>query len=407
MYWDYILYYPVIFLKKYTSTRIACYNGYIVQAAINNLLPLFYAIIQRDFQITVERLGALTAVNFITQFVVDLLAVRYADRIGWRRCICASHVLAVAGFVMLAFLPGIIDPYTAVVLSVIVYASGSAVIEVMVSPIIDALPSSDKGGQMALLHSFYCWGQLGVVLLSTLALSLFGEEIWTVLPLAWALVPAVNFFLFIKVPLVIPERDESERAGKGRVKRLFSLRIFCLFMLLMLCAGAAEQAMSQWASYFAESALGVTKLAGDLLGVCMFAFFMGLGRVLFFFVGRRVTCSAAVMFCSALCVICYCTAGFSVNAYVSLAACALTGLSVSLMWPCVFSLAAERIKDGGTAMFALLAVCGDIGCAAGPALLGLLAGSFGLKSSLPAIAVFPLFMLCALFIMNKTEKRRS
>ena len=158
MYWDHILYYPVIFLKKYTSTRIACYNGYIVQAAINNLLPLFYAIIQRDFQITVERLGALTAVNFITQFVVDLLAVRYADRIGWRRCICASHVLAVAGFVMLAFLPGIIDPYTAVVLSVIVYASGSAVIEVMVSPIIDALPSSDKGGQMALLHSFYCWG---------------------------------------------------------------------------------------------------------------------------------------------------------------------------------------------------------------------------------------------------------
>ena len=213
----------LFFVKPYASTRVACYNGLIVQAAINNLLPLFYVILQRDFNVSVERLGMLTAVNFITQLIVDLFAAVFVDRLGWRRCICLSHIFAVGGFVMLSFLPGVIDPYTAVVLSVIVYASGSALIEVMVSPMIEALPSEDKGGQMALLHSFYCWGQLLVVLLSTGALALFGEWIWRYLPLFWAVVPLLNFFLFLKTPLVIPEQEKENRL---RTALCFPVRYF-------------------------------------------------------------------------------------------------------------------------------------------------------------------------------------
>lgn len=287
---------------------MACYNGLIVQAAINNLLPLFYVILQRDFNVSVERLGMLTAVNFITQLVVDLFAAVFVDRLGWRRCICLSHIFAVGGFVMLSFLPGVIDPYMAVVLSVIVYASGSALIEVMVSPMIEALPSGDKGGQMALLHSFYCWGQLLVVLLSTGALALFGEWIWKYLPLFWTVVPLLNFFLFLKTPLVIPEQEKENRL-RTALCTLFSSPVFYLMLLMMLCAGACELAMAQWASYFAEAALGTTKLLGDLLGPCMFALFMGAGRLSYSLARRKPRPLQAVALCGGLCIICYAVAG--------------------------------------------------------------------------------------------------
>lgn len=384
----------LFFVKPYASTRVACYNGLIVQAAINNLLPLFYVILQRDFNVSVERLGMLTAVNFITQLIVDLFAAVFVDRLGWRRCICLSHIFAVGGFVMLSFLPGVIDPYTAVVLSVIVYASGSALIEVMVSPMIEALPSEDKGGQMALLHSFYCWGQLLVVLLSTGALALFGEWIWKYLPLFWAVVPLLNFFLFLKTPLVIPDQEKENRL-RTALRTLFSSPVFYLMLLMMLCAGACELAMAQWASYFAEAALGTTKLLGDLLGPCMFALFMGAGRLSYSLARRKPRPLQAVALCGGLCIICYAVAGLSGSAYVSLAACALTGLSVSLMWPCVFSYAAGRLSGGGTTMFALLATCGDIGCALGPAVMGYIADLSSFRTALTAMTACPVLLVAA------------
>lgn len=384
----------LFFVKPYASTRVACYNGLIVQAAINNLLPLFYVILQRDFNVSVERLGMLTAVNFITQLIVDLFAAVFVDRLGWRRCICLSHIFAVGGFVMLSFLPGVIDPYMAVVLSVIVYASGSALIEVMVSPMIEALPSEDKGGQMALLHSFYCWGQLLVVLLSTGALALFGEWIWRYLPLFWAVVPLLNFFLFLKTPLVIPEQEKENRL-RTALCTLFSSPVFYLMLLMMLCAGACELAMAQWASYFAEAALGTTKLLGDLLGPCMFALFMGAGRLSYSLARRKPRPLQAVALCGGLCIICYAVAGLADSAYVSLAACALTGLSVSLMWPCVFSYAAGRLPGGGTTMFALLATCGDIGCALGPVVMGYIADLSSFRTALTAMTAFPVLLVAA------------
>lgn len=301
---------------SYISTRIACYNGLIVQAAINNLLPLFYVIIQRDFNVSVEKLGMLTAVNFVTQLLVDLFAAAFVDRLGWRRSICLSHILAVAGFAALSFLPGMIDPYMAVVISVIVYASGSAIIEVMVSPIVEALPSTDKGGQMALLHSFYCWGQLAVVLLSTVALAVFGEWLWKYLPLFWAIVPIVNFFLFLKTPLVIPDHVQEKKRLGSELRALFTNPMFLLMMLMMLCAGACELAMAQWASYFAEAALGTSKLLGDLLGPCMFALFMGAGRLTYSLAQRKPSPPQIVAMCAGLCIVCYAVAGLSGNAYV-------------------------------------------------------------------------------------------
>ena len=394
------------FVISYISTRIACYNGLIVQAAINNLLPLFYVIIQRDFNVSVEKLGMLTAVNFVTQLLVDLFAAAFVDRLGWRRSICLSHILAVAGFAALSFLPGMIDPYMAVVISVIVYASGSAIIEVMVSPIVEALPSTDKGGQMALLHSFYCWGQLAVVLLSTVALAVFGEWLWKYLPLFWAIVPIVNFFLFLKTPLVIPDHVQEKKRLGSELRALFTNPMFLLMMLMMLCAGACELAMAQWASYFAEAALGTSKLLGDLLGPCMFALFMGAGRLTYSLAQRKPSPPQIVAMCAGLCIVCYAVAGLSGNAYVSLAACALTGLSVSLMWPCTFSYAASCLPVGGTAMFALLATCGDIGCALGPAVMGYIADLSSFRTALTSMTVFPMLLLAAsVFVQTKRLRR--
>ncbi len=351
----------------YRNTTFACYRGYITQAIINNLAPILFIIFQTKFSLSYEKLGQLVLVNFVTQIVTDLWASKYADHFGYRKCMVAAHALCAIGLASLGLLPLLLpSPYIGLTLAVIVYAIGGGLLEVIVSPIIEALPNENKEASMSLLHSFYCWGQMGVVFISTLLLWVIGRDLWFVLPILWALFPLYNLFQFRKVPLLPLVHDGN---GMG-LKELFSHPTFYLAMLLMICAGASELTMSQWSSLFAEKGLQVPKVVGDLLGPGLFAVFMGIGRTIYGHFGERLPLKACLFGSSILCITTYLLTVFSPNAFLSLLACSLCGLSVALMWPGTFSLTSAKFPRGGTLMFGIVAVCGDIGCSFGPWLAG-------------------------------------
>ena len=393
--------------KNYKKTLAACCLGYVTQAIAANFAPLLFLTFGSAYGIGLEKIALIPLAFYLTQFLIDFAAAKFADRIGYRFCVAASQVLSAAGLALLTILPELLPvPFAGILISVVLYAMGSGLIEVLISPIVEACPFENKAGMMSLLHSFYCWGQLAVVLLSTVALAVFGEWLWKYLPLFWAIVPIVNFFLFLKTPLVIPDHVQEKKRLGSELRALFTNPMFLLMMLMMLCAGACELAMAQWASYFAEAALGTSKLLGDLLGPCMFALFMGAGRLTYSLAQRKPSPPQIVAMCAGLCIVCYAVAGLSGNAYVSLAACALTGLSVSLMWPCTFSYAASCLPVGGTAMFALLATCGDIGCALGPAVMGYIADLSSFRTALTSMTVFPMLLLAAsVFVQTKRWRR--
>lgn len=380
---------------------LACYQGIASQAIINNLAPLFFIIFQNQFGLSLSRIGFLILLNFGTQLLVDALSVRYADRIGYRPLIVGAHVCCALGLVMMSALPFLLPPYAGLVIAVITYAIGGGLIEVLVSPIADALPGEAKASSMSLLHSFYCWGHVAVVLLTTGALLLLGTARWYVIAIHWAIVPALNIINFLRVPLM-PTLSEHERMP---VRKLLASPLFLLAMLLMICSGASEQAMSQWASLFAERGLGVTKTLGDLLGPCLFAVLMGLGRTLYGIYGERIRITRALIGCAALCVVCYLVTALSPNPFIALVSCAVTGFSVSLMWPGMISLSARVFTTGGTALFGLLAMGGDIGCAVGPWLTGVVGSATSLNTGLLVAVIFPLTMFIGVAAMQRMQNR--
>lgn len=403
----------------YRHTLLACYVGYITQAINNNLAPLLFVIFRESFGLTFEMVGRLILLNFATQLITDFLAARYADRIGQKKLVVAAHVLSAAGLISLAVLPHIMTPYIGLCAATMIYAVGGGLIEVLISPIVESLPGEAKASAMSLLHSFYCWGQVATVLLSTLLLLAVGTENWFVLPVCWAMLPVLNAFFFAKVPLM-PVISEEDLTPIGSLLRN---RLFITVMLLMVCAGASELAMSQWSSLFAEKGLGVSKVVGDVLGPCLFAVLMGLGRVWYGLFGQKVDIRKALAFCAVLSVACYLTTALAPNPIVSLLGCAFCGLGVSLMWPGVFSLTAERFPTGGTQMFGILAMMGDTGCALGPWLSGLISDSvqaseklahtsmqlgltpdqFGLRAGILLTVLFPLVMVIAVIGMGKKK----
>ena len=339
--------------QNFKSTVFACYRGYITQGIVNNLSPLFFVLFQNKFGISYSLISALILCNFVTQVITDMLSVKYVDRIGYRKSAVIAHALAFLGLVMQGTLPNVLPaPYVGLVLATIVNGVGGGLIEVIISPIVDSCPGDAKASAMSLLHSFYCWGQVGVVLITTLLLRLIGEDLWFIIPILWSLLPLYNLFRFLKVPLTptVPEEEKTP------LKTLFTSKIFLVALLLMLCAGASELAMSQWSSLFAERALGVTKVIGDLLGPCLFAVFMGIGRTIYGVWGEKIHLTGAMVFCAALCILCYLGTALFENPWLSLLSCALCGFSVSLMWPGTFSLTSAAYPKGGTAMFGILAV---------------------------------------------------
>ena len=391
--------------KKYTYTIYACYLGYVVQAIINNLAPLLFLTFERSFQISIEQIGLLITVNFGIQIVTDFLAARYVDRIGYRAAILMAHILSVIGLIGLGTLPFLFsNAYVGLIAATACNAVGGGLIEVLVSPIVEAAPSSKaKEAAMSLLHSFYCWGHVAVVLLSTLGFTLLGMERWYIMPVLWSIVPAVNILLFARVPIrALVSEEEKLPAGK-----LLGMGTFWLFFALMICAGASEQAMSQWASLFAEKGLGQSKAVGDLLGPCFFAVMMGASRMFYGKCGEKIDLKRFMVGSGCLCIVSYLLAIFMKNPLLALLGCGLCGLSVGIMWPGTFSFSAKLCPQGGTVMFALLALAGDLGCAAGPGTVSLVSGFFpdyGIKAGLAAAILFPAIMILLLVGMRTGRK---
>ena len=387
-------------------TIFACYAGYITQAIVNNLSPLLFVIFRDTFDLPLSEITLLITINFLIQLCVDCLSAVFVDKIGYRKCIVAAHVFAVAGLASLAILPFIMPPFAGLLVSVFLYAVGGGLIEVLISPIVEACPTDNKASVMSLLHSFYCWGTVAVILLSTLFLTLAGRENWRILALLWAVFPLVNAVFFTKVPIA-PLTEEGEGMN---TRELFKSGLFWIFVVLMVAAGASEQAMSQWASAFAELGLGVSKTVGDLAGPCMFSILMGASRVFYAKASEKIDLLGFIIGSGVLGIAAYLIASLSPNPVLSLVGCALCGLSVGVLWPGVFSIASSGFPKGGTAMFAYLALAGDLGCSGGPTLVGFVSGLVGdnLKTGILAGIVFPLILVvCALIYKKKTSSKTN
>lgn len=392
-------------LKKYEHTIYASYFGYITQAIVNNFLPLLFLTMSRQYELTLDKITLITTINFAVQLLVDLLSAKFIDRIGHRVSVVAAHVFASAGLIGLAFLPELFaDAYVGILVCVVLYAIGGGIIEVLISPIVEACPTEKKEAAMSLLHSFYCWGHVGVVLLSTLFFQVFGIANWKILACLWAVLPLINAVYFCMVPLY-PLAGGHE---KMPVKGLLGQKAFWIFLLLMIGAGASEQGMSQWASTFAESALGVSKMVGDLAGPCAFAVFMGTARALYGKYSDKLPLKKVMVVCSGLCICCYLVAAFSKNPVTGLIGCAICGFTVGIFWPGTFSLAAKEIPAGGTAMYAFMALAGDVGCSAGPTVVGMVANIMAgdLKKGLLAALVFPIIIMLGIATLRKSEDKK-
>ena len=389
--------------NDFRHTIAASYIGYITQAIVNNFAPLLFVTFHRTYGISLSRIGLLVTVNFVTQILVDLFSAKFTDRIGYRLNAVLAHIFAAVGLILLGILPELTsDPYLGISIAVVIYAIGGGLTEVIISPIVEACPTNKKGAAMSLLHSFYCWGSVLVVLVSTLLFRLLGLDSWRIISAMWAVIPACNAIYFCFVPI-------NSLADEGRgmsITGLLKEKVFWVLALLMLCSGASELAMSQWASALAETGLHVSKTAGDLAGPCFFAILMGSGRVLHAHVAERFSLTGYLGACACLCIVSYLVVTFSPLPAISLAACGVCGLSVAAMWPGTFSISSKVCPQGGTTIFALLALAGDIGCSAGPTTVGFVSSALqdNLKLGLLSAIIFPVLMIAGLTMCRKYEK---
>ena len=387
---------------SYKTTITSCFVGYIVQAIVNNFIPLLFITFQNSYSIPLSQITLLVTINFAVQLLVDLASTLFVDKIGYRLSAVLAHVFAGAGLLLLTILPELMDPFAGILTAVLVYAVGGGLLEVLISPIMESCPTDNKEKAMSLLHSFYCWGHVGVVLLSTLFFKLAGIQNWRIMAFIWALIPLANAFVFAKTPIA-SLISEGERGMT--LRELFISRTFWILMLMMLCAGASEQAVSQWASAFAEKGLGLTKAMGDLTGPMTFAILMGASRAVYGKYGDKINLDTFMKASTMLCVISYLLISLSPSPVISLIGCAICGMSVGIMWPGTFSKASAALRNGGTAMFALLALAGDLGCSGGPTLVGLVsnAANGNMKLGIFAAILFPVVLILCLFAPKKQK----
>ena len=408
---------------NWRRTKLACYMGYITQAININLAPLLFIIFQKEFGFTFEQIGRIILINFCTQIISDVVATKYVDRVGYRVSVMAALVFSALGLISLSFMPGLMNgSYLGLIIPVVLYSFGSGLIEVLVSPLVEAMPGDEKASMMSFLHSFYCWGQMAVVLITTLLIWWLGEGIWPLLPVLWAIVPIADVFIFAKAPLgsVVPEGGTPMK-----ISELFKSGFFWIAMMLMFCSASSELTMAQWSSLFAEKGLGVSKLMGDLLGPFLFAFFMAITRAGYGIVGSKINIHNALIGSSALGIVCYAVTVFAKNPLLSLIGCALCGVSVALMWPGTLSFSAARYPMGGTALYGVLAICGDLGGAFAPWLAGVVSDAaqkssrvidmanaagmnleqMGLKAGLLVSLVFPTLLFVTLLLLKRSARR--
>ena len=391
--------------KNYKKTLTACYLGFITQAISANFAPLLFLMFHKIYAIPLGKIALISTTFFFTQLLVDVFCAKFVDRIGYRRSVVISEICSAAGLVGLAFLPGITkDPFAGIIMSVVVYAIGSGLIEVLCSPIVEACPFENKSSVMSLLHSFYCWGTVGVVVLSTAFFAVFSIDHWKWLACIWALVPLYNVYNFMTCPIETLVEDKDAMGIRG----LFKVPMFWTAIILMICAGAAELSMAQWASAYAELAVGLPKVIGDLAGPCMFAVMMGISRSLYGKYGEKMNLMKFMFFSGTLCLVCYLMAALSENAVIGLAGCILCGFSVGIMWPGTISISSGQLPTGGTAMFALLAMAGDLGGAFGPSLVGNITqrAHDNLHAGMLAGCIFPMVLLISLAAMKVSQRKK-
>lgn len=392
--------------QNYRKTVIACYLGFVTQAITANFAPLLFLTFHNNYSIPLGKIALISSVFFVTQLIVDVLCAKFADKIGYRRCVIGSQLMSAVGLIGLAFLPELLpDPFAGIIISTVIYAVGSGLTEVLVSPIVEACPFEHKEAAMSLLHSFYCWGSVGVILISTLFFALFGIENWKWLSCAWAIIPFINMFNFSSCPIEHPVEDGE---GMG-IKGLLKVPLFWLAIVLMICAGASELSMAQWASAFAESALGLSKSVGDIAGPCLFAVTMGISRTIYGKYGDKLDLMKFMIGSGCLCLVCYVTASTANIPMLGLLGCIMCGFSVGIMWPGAISICSSKIPSGGTAMFALLAMAGDMGGALGPWIVGNITQSAGdnMQKGMLAGCVFPIVLTLVLLIMKNSKKAKQ
>ena len=387
-------------MLTYKNTMVSCFVGYIVQAIVNNFVPLLFVLFQSSYGIPLGKITLLITFNFVIQILTDLAAAKYVDRIGYRAGMVLAHLFSALGLAGLTVLPELMDPFTGLLAAVMIYAVGGGLLEVLVSPVMESCPTDNKETAMSLLHSFYCWGHVGVVLISTVFFWLAGIENWKILALIWAMIPVCNGLVFLKTPMA-PLMEEGEKGMTFR--ELFRNRTFWWLILMMVCSGASEHNVAEWASAFAEEGLGISKTLGDLAGPMSFAVCMGLSRVIYSKWGEKIPLDRYMQVSTLLCIFSYLQISLSPWPALSLAGCAVCGLSVGIMWPGSFSTAAASLRTGGTAMFGLLALAGDVGCGGGPTLVGMVSDALGgdLKKGILAGILFPAAMAVCLFGRKK------
>lgn len=391
---------------NYNRTMYACFIGYIVQAIVNNFVPLLFVTFESTYHIPLSKITLLITINFLIQLLIDMLSAKFADKIGYKTSVMIAHICSAVGLVSLTVLPELLpNAFIGILISVSIYAVGGGLIEVLISPIVEACPSDNKEKAMSLLHSFYCWGHVGVVLLSTVFFATAGIQNWKILTVLWALIPVLNMLLFSKAPFFTLPKDSEAESGNAF---LFQKPAFWLLMLMMLCAGASEQAVSQWASTFAEQGLGVSKTVGDLAGPMSFALLMGLSRLIYGKFGERIALNRFMKLSTILCIASYLAIALVPIPLVGLIGCAVCGFSVGILWPGTYSKAAATIK-GGTALFAWLAFAGDVGCAGGPTLAGMVSSAFrdNLRMGILFAIIFPLLMLLSLWLSEHKEPKKN
>lgn len=389
---------------KYQKTIYACFIGYVVQAVVNNFVPLLFLTFEKTYGIPLRKITMLITLNFGIQLIVDLLSAGFVDKIGYRVSIVIAHAASALGLLGLVVLPNLLpDAYTGILLSVMIYAIGGGLIEVLISPIMESCPTDNKEKAMSLLHSFYCWGHVAVVLISTCFFKIFGIENWKILACVWAIIPIVNGLIFVKAPIA-PLVEEGENGMT--ILDLCKEKMFWILMLMMICAGASEQAVSQWASTLAEKSFGINKTIGDLAGPMAFAILMGSSRAFYGKFGDRINLERFMQYSAVLCMISYLMIAFIPIPALGILGCAVCGLSVGIMWPGTFSMASASVKRGGTALFALLALAGDVGCSSGPTYVGMISGALNdnLKMGILAALIFPIFMVVGIRLIMGLRK---
>ena len=390
---------------KYQKTIYACFIGYVVQAVVNNFVPLLFLTFEKTYGIPLSKITMLITLNFGVQLIVDLLSAGFVDKIGYRVSIVIAHAASALGLLGLVVLPNLLpDAYTGILLSVMIYAIGGGLIEVLISPIMESCPTDNKEKAMSLLHSFYCWGHVVVVLISTCFFKIFGIENWKILACVWAIIPIVNGLIFVKAPIA-PLVEEGENGMT--ILDLCKEKMFWILMLMMICAGASEQAVSQWASTFAEKGLGVSKALGDLTGPTVFSLLMGLSRLIYGKRGDKMDLTKTMLGCCGLCVAAYLLIGLTQSPLTGLIGVGLCGFSVGIFWPGTFSTASASMHRGGTALFALMALAGDLGCSAGPTVAGAVASALGdnLRAGILCGLGFPLLMIVGVLLMKRMADR--